>query len=170
MTYFPSVHPPPTPVTNSLAPPLWCPFQSHFPGDGPIWVPESHVPLPGPSIAPSLDLQYCWGRCQACNGGPGVHKTFILSELPLGAAQILWLGLPWFGTLEVEASVISIWRLQAETHGSELERDSDERRKWKGEIRWKTQCIVWAREASVKGMSPSLPHHFLQYKFTKYML
>jgi hypothetical protein len=54
--------------------------------------------------------------------------------------------------------------------GSELERDPDERRKWKEEIRWKTQCLVWAREASAKGMSPSLPHHFLQYKFTTYML
>ena len=53
----------------------------------------------------------CWGECNACIGGPRIHRTFSLSELPPGVElQTICLELPWLGTFEVEASVLSTWR------------------------------------------------------------
>ena len=77
--------------------------------------------LQGPEC-PFLGVQCCWGKCNACIGGPRVHRAFSLSELPPGMElQTLCLELPWLGTFAVEASILSTWRpsvdASAETSG-----------------------------------------------------
>ena len=64
---------------------------------------------------PFLCFQCCWGDCNTCIGGPKVHRAFSLSDLPPGVElQTICLDLPWLGTFEVEASVLSTWRPSVE--------------------------------------------------------
>ena len=63
------------------------------------------VPLPIARAGPPSTLLF------ACISGPRLHRAFSLSELPPGVElQTICLKLPWLGTFEVEACVLSTWR------------------------------------------------------------
>ena len=61
---------------------LLCPFQSYLVSGGPSGS-LSHPPPPGPRM-PLPCLHCCWGECNACIGGPRVHRAFSLSDLRHG--------------------------------------------------------------------------------------
>lgn len=71
LRWFPFVPPPQSPAL--CHPHLPCPFQSHFPSDGPCGS-LSHAHPSRAQHAPSLGLQGCWGGCHACKGAPGCTK------------------------------------------------------------------------------------------------
>ena len=92
---------------------LLCPYQAYLVSGGPSGS-LSHPPPPGPRM-PLPCLQCCWWECNTCIGGPRVHRAFSLSELPPGVElQTICLELPWLGIFEVEASVLSTWRLSVD--------------------------------------------------------
>ena len=147
LRWFPFVPPSQSPAL--CHPHLQCPFQSHFPSDGPCGS-LSHAHPSRAQHAPSLGLQGCWGGCHACKGAPGRSKpSAFLSFLqgqsykPLVRAAMVWH--IWSGNitsshLEAEAQAGDSrgqrWR---ETHMREGAGKNKQ-----GGKHTPTQCTVWA--------------------------